>query len=536
ADRAVAPVLPVGHRAAVLRAARAVGIPVPAAGFDHRAAAAAIRPLAGPDIRPVWEASRWAELPLLAQAARLEPEGGHLARAEAWLAAWLRVNPPFRGPNWACGQEAALRALHLALAGRLLGGLGPGAAPLAALLRRRIAAAPLYALAQDNNHPLSEAAGLIACAVIEGDRPAAGRAARRLTPSVLRLFGPDGGFAQDSPAYLRLALDVLAVADLLHPLEAPARERLAAAARLLHRLAAPGSGALPRLGHQDGSRFADLSLAGEHDARGSAERALRIFAGASAWPEDPGCAWLALPPRQERPPEAREWRGAGLWLRREGTTRAVLRLGPPAVNGRRFRPSHADALHLDLWDGDDALLPDAGTGAYNPGAGDGWWLDHFRGTAAHNTVAFDEADQMPVVSRFLHARWLARGDLPAGGWVRDHRGNRHAREVRVEGRVWTVTDSVSGPFGTFALRWHLAGPGWAATPDGAAGPRGRIALSADGLLVLSLAEGWCSPSYGVVGRRCLLVARARAPTSRVRTVITLPGHLPVESGALGAHC
>ncbi len=62
----------------------------------------------------------------------------------ALLADWARWNPPFRGPHWACGQEAALRALHLALALALAG--EDGAAALRAAfgplgLRRVIALA-----------------------------------------------------------------------------------------------------------------------------------------------------------------------------------------------------------------------------------------------------------------------------------------------------------------------------------------------------------------------------------------------------------
>ncbi|MFH4094692.1 weeF, partial [Acinetobacter baumannii] len=78
------------------------------------------------------------------QAARLDPGGGHLRRAEALLADWMAANPAYRGPNWACGQEAALRTLHLVLALALLGADGgratPGARALLALHGRRIAA------------------------------------------------------------------------------------------------------------------------------------------------------------------------------------------------------------------------------------------------------------------------------------------------------------------------------------------------------------------------------------------------------------
>jgi hypothetical protein len=110
-----APGLPEEHRAAILARAAALA-PAGWHGVFPAATPALDLDLFRPgDIRPVWERNRWADLPLLAQAARLEPAGGHLARAEVLLADWVAANPPFRGPNWACGQEASLRVLHLGL-------------------------------------------------------------------------------------------------------------------------------------------------------------------------------------------------------------------------------------------------------------------------------------------------------------------------------------------------------------------------------------------------------------------------------------
>jgi len=472
--------------------------------------------LFGPgDIRPVWERNRWAELPLLAQAARLQPAGGHLARAEALLADWVARNPPFRGPNWACGQEAALRALHLGLALALLGGPpGPAARALLALHGRRIAATARYAMAQDNNHAVSEAAGLWLCGCLAGRGDWARAGIARLERALLRLVSPDGAFAQLSTGYHRLLLDVLSVAAWLGlPLGLAARARAAAAMAWLRPLVAPGTGAMPRLGHQDGSCFADLALAGPDDARASLERAARSFAGGSAgWPVEPGCAWLGLPAAAPLPPAPVAWTGAGLrgWSA-ASDARGFLRTGP-----LRFRPGQADLLHLELWDGDLALLRDGGTGAYNPVD------ERLVGTAGHNTIAFDDADQMPRLSRFLYAQWPETGALPAGGWIRDHRGNRQAREVAVAGRRWRVTDRVAGPFRHLALRWRLAPAAWRLTADGAESPLARLVLVADAPLALTLEQGWESPAYGVVRPAPVLAARAVAPVGRIVTEVNLP--------------
>ncbi|MFC7542352.1 heparinase II/III family protein [Siccirubricoccus deserti] len=225
----------------------------------------------------------------------------------------------------------------------------------------------------------------------------------------------------------------------------------------LWRVTDPETGATPRLGHQDSSAFADLSLAGPNDTRPSLERAARLLAGRSAGlRDDAGCAWLGLAKAPPLPAPPARWAGGGLMAWHAGGARAFLRTGPI-----RFRPGHADLLHLDLWDGPLNLLRDGGTGAYNPAAG--WWHAHLGGTAGHNTVEFDGADQMPRVSRFLFARWPRTGALPDGAWLRDCRGNRQDRVIRVEGRRWLVEDRLSGPFRQVALRWRLAPAEWRAT-------------------------------------------------------------------------
>lgn len=522
-----APALPSSHVSAVL-AGTAQVVPGDWHGpFPAEAPPCSLDLFSSGDIRPVWERNRWSELPLLAQAARLDRGGGHLARAEALLADWCHRNPPFRGPNWTCGQEAALRALQLALALALLGAAQdppPGARMLLALHGRRIAATPAYAMAQDNNHPISEAAGLLACGLLLRESGWVARGAARLRAAVLRLVAPCGGFAQLSTGYHRLLLDVLAVAEWLRrlldgpPPDPVWTERTGAAVEWLHRLTDPATGATPRLGHQDGSAFADLSLAGPADARPSLERAARLFLGRSAgFVGDPGCIWLGLSDATPLPAPPDAWAGEGLMGWRAKGARAFLRTGP-----LRFRPGHADLLHLDLWDGPLNLLRDGGTGAYNPPPDAAWWHRHFTGTAAHNTLEFDGADQMPRISRFLFARWPRTGSLPGGAWIRDHRGNHHTRRIRAEGRRWVVEDYVAGRFRRLTLRWRLAPADWRATPDGAESPLGRLAITADAPLACALESGWESPAYGEVRLAPILVARIRAPVSRVTTVLDLP--------------
>jgi hypothetical protein len=517
------PALPSRAVASVLRAAAALpDRPDWHRGFDAAARALAIPLHRGPGARMAWEASRLAALPLLAQAARLDPGGGHLARAEALLADWCAANPPFRGVNWACGQEAALRALHLALALALLDADGdppPGARALLGLCAARIAATPLYAAAQDNNHPVSEAAGAFACALLLG-RPAA-RHAAVLAGRVGRLVAADGGFAQLSPGYARLLLDVLSIAEWLRrrhgaaPFPEPLSARAAACAAWLRAITEPSAGGTPPLGLEDGSAFADLSLAGPGDARGSVERALRLFAGTGGdAPGDPGCAWLGLEPLPAAPVPPR-WRVAGLAGRAEAGALALLRTGP-----LRFRPGQCDLLHLSLRDGAEWVIRDGGTGSYDPP--EGWWGAELGGAAAHNGAVFDGEDPMPRAGRFLLARWQRLRDLPGGAEARDSRGNRQARRLRAEGRAWTVEDELSGPFHRVALHWRLRPGPWRLSRDGVEGPTASIAVDADAPLRVTLRQGWESQAYGHIAATPVLVVEADAPVRRITTRITLP--------------
>ena len=68
-----------------------------------------------------------------------------------------------------------------------------------------------------------------------------------------------------------------------------------------------------------------------------------------------------------------------------------------AIQNSVIGPSQADAMHVDLWVNGKNLLVDAGSYSYNTNTG---LSDYFNGTASHNTVQFDDRDQMPKLGRF----------------------------------------------------------------------------------------------------------------------------------------
>lgn len=453
---------------------------------------------AGGDIKRIWELSRFDWAMAFAQQAR-QGDDGSLDRLNTWIADWARANPPYRGPNWKCAQETSIRLLHLSVAALVLGRERDLTGPLEALLQahvRRILPTLSYAHAQDNNHATSEAAALFVAGawLAMAKRPGAARLLKRgrslLERHVARLFSADGSFSQYSLNYHRVALDTLSVAEIwrrragLPPFGETFRARAAAASDWLRIMVDPASGNAPNLGANDGANLLPLTDAAYRDHRPSVQLATALFQDARAYPQgrwDDALAWLHVTPGAELLPlpAAAVMNDGGYAVLRQGKATAMLRY--PRF---RFRPSQADALHLDLFVDGENLLRDAGSYSYNT---DPALIDYFGGVQSHNTVQFDDAPQMPRLSRFLLGDWLStdacasfRTDDGQGfrACYRHRRGWSHAREVRL-GESLRVADAVTGFAQSATLRWRLHPGDWTLEGTTVTDGRHRLRVSAD---------------------------------------------------------
>ncbi|MGI9499745.1 MAG: heparinase II/III domain-containing protein, partial [Geminicoccaceae bacterium] len=418
-----------------------------------------VRP--GRDIKAIWELSRFDWVLKLALAARDGRSDAPVARLNALIRDWQRHNPPFLGPNWKCGQEATIRMLQTLLAAALLDqdGLDPDEAPSEALKAfveihaKRIAATIQYALAQDNNHSISEATGLFIAGAWLARHDTAARRPRswqergrnQLERLAVRLFAEDGSFSQYSITYHRFVIDMLAQAEWWRRrLELPEFSetfltRVRAGTRWLYDLTDPETGDGPNVGSNDGARLFALSDSDYRDFRPSVQFAMKLFEDQVPYPEgkhDQQLICLGLAPEPRRPLErsSRVMADGGFVLMIPHPGESVPRGGhaspnddvPPGGSVPRegsvsrgdnvsktwasvrfpsfaFRPAHADALHVDLWVEGVNLLRDSGSFSYNPAPGAS---PDLRATAAHNTIEFDDRDQMPRLGRFLFGSWL----------------------------------------------------------------------------------------------------------------------------------
>jgi hypothetical protein len=71
------------------------------------------------------------------------------------------------------------------------------------------------------------------------------------------------------------------------------------------------------------------------------------------------------------------------------------------------------------------------------------------------------------------------------------------------------------------LRWRLAPGDWRATPDGVAGPFGRLAVTADAPVECGLEQGWESPAYGEVYPVPVLKVQITSIATTITTLMDL---------------
>lgn len=472
------------------------------------------------DIKLLWELSRFHWVVAMAQRAKLG-NNDELQRLNAWLADWLKQNPPYKGVNWKCGQEASIRVMHLAATTLLLEQIDTTSKALQNLLilhLQRIEPTIAYAIAQDNNHGTSEAAALfIGGTWLQryGHRKAKkwsdlGR--KWLENRARHLISEDGTFSQYSLNYHRLMLDTFSLVEVWRrhtnqpEMSEGWKKCSRAAAFWLFNMTNPFNGDGPNVGANDGAHILHLTNTDYRDYRPSVQLAMVVFTKAKAYSDNDEynttLRWLGLdiPKKTLKPAKSSVMDQGGYCILRRSNNMAMFRY--PRFS---FRPSHADALHVDLWVKDQNFLADAGTYSYNT---DDKWLRYFPGTRSHNTVQFDDRDQMPRLSRFLFGKWL-KTQFFSGiskfekyetvtATYRDYTGASHTRRVTLGDNELYVTDKLDGFKKNAVLRWHLKKDDWCLRGNELQNKSNTLRLvfsSSEIIKNVSLRNGWRSLYY-----------------------------------------
>lgn len=441
------------------------------------------------DIKNFWEPGRFGFVWLLGRA---HCAGVIANAAELFFQAlgdFVDKNPPYRGPQWMCGQEAALRAVTIAGGWSLFGASATdedvrNVTRLFSATANRIAVHLDYALSQKNNHGLSEAMGLLVIGLALPEHADAtqwiqtGRTT--LEREAAALVDADGGFSQQSANYHRVMIHDLVAAVTIaahHGMELPGcRAALDRSSRFLHSMMVR-HGRQPRYGHDDGACVLDWTSCAYDDFRPALQEA--SFASGRDLPIEPGpwdagLPWLGCSapetmPRQRLTATAKTiHHHAGLAVLRgrdrQGAEQYAAMRVPPAV----YRPSQVDAMHVDVWiDGCNVAI-DPGTYRYNA---DGQWSTiPLALGSSHNVIGSEGHDLARRVGRFLYVPWpkvriapsplsVPDSDQTVGGiWDRPIGGiQKWTRTMEMtEGGV-VIRDRVSCRSKCpVELRWHLA--------------------------------------------------------------------------------
>jgi asparagine synthase (glutamine-hydrolysing) len=518
------------------------------------------------DVKVIWEPSRFS---FAFDLVRIYwRTGDERCAAMFWEAVedWRRHNPPNAGINWKCGQEAAFRAFAWCFG--MWGFLDSRASTperlamlttMLAVTAGRIEANIGYALSQNNNHGISEAAGLLTIGHMlpmlrDSDRWAS-KGRGLLERQTRELIYEDGGFSQYSANYHRVMLDdyvwAIRIAEVAgQPLSEQLVDRVCRAGRFLLATQDRATGGVPRYGHDDGAHVLPLANCDYDDFRpvlqtvAALERDSPLPYGPGPWNEK--LLWLFGPDSLNRTSVTIEssdvWKESGYGLIRRDASFAFVR------GGRfRHRPSQADLLHVDIWWRGHNVAIDPGTYSYNaPGR---WQSIPLATTACHNTVGVDDLDQMERVSRFLFLPWpnaLRRRQLRSpGGQIGllelQHDGYKrladpvtHRRAVVQLGQEhWLVVDHLTATAQhDYRLHWLFAD-----VPTVFDAVAGRLTLAfhhrsyaaqvlAAGGLDLSLvradvasARGWYAPRYQQLAPAPSLTARVRAGRFRFFSIL-----------------
>jgi hypothetical protein len=431
------------------------------------------------DIKCIWELSRFDWLDVLARAYRITGNEAYLLAINQWLQDWALHNPVNIGPNWKCGQEASLRLLKMLHVAFCLSQLNQMSEVLCQFIFqhiKRIAGNTRYAIAQQNNHGISEAAGLyLGASVLLYQKIELfpnkllskwkDKGRMMLESQLLNLVEEDGTFSQKSTNYHRLVLDIMSqvlhLMDQIGEVSLPneINEKLQAMGVWLYSMVCNSDGDVPFVGANDGALLEQSHPCSYVDFRPS----LQLF-------------WVLLNRRRlftEGP-----WDEPIFWRLGEAYKRLELDPIAPYKNcivdedfvilsnscckviiklpNDHFRPGN-DLFHLDVWINGINVLVSPGSYSYHHSGG-----YSFTSVSSFNTVQFGKHEPMPKLGRFLNGNWIKSNnsevinseDITAWeGHYFDSNGNRHGRKVILSLHSLKVEDKCRGTLPI--IHWHV---------------------------------------------------------------------------------
>ena len=494
------------------------------------------------DVKLPWEIGRCQHWLPLAQAFAITRDERYAVEILNQHDDFVEANPVGFGIQWTCTMDVAIRALNWAQALELIQSRTTMPA-----VRLETMYGSLFAVGHfvernlenhyevTSNHFLSNVVGLYGLGVVFGDLPSGQRWLAQcrgwLEQEMKVQVLPDGADYESSVPYHRLVTELFlsgwrSAECEGTPLSTAYRGKLESMVDFLQQVLRP-DGKVPQIGDADDGRvhiFSDYGRCDPQDARHIFAPAASIL-GKPEWAAagDPWARWetawwgCELPGAGEChvAAAARLFPDAGLAVVKNHHHYLLIANAKVGTNGFGNH-KHNDLVSFEFHDRGTPVFVDPGSYVYtsNPGM-----RNHFRSTAAHNTVMVDGEEQNEFKTEWLfrmfekaipeHVEFTSNAEITRyrgrhNGYARLSQPVVHERafELHHSSGVLTITDNLYGDGQhTMAWQFHCA-PGVSVTSSGAAGVRMAagsqqwLLRSSEGLAP-STSPGWYSPSYGV---------------------------------------
>lgn len=549
------------------------------------------------DVKILWELSRFSWILTYVRAYLVSKEKKYLDSLNLWFIDWVKCNPTNKGVNWKCAQEAAIRSLHVFLAFILLKEhmnveYNDNLVKFFVQHCERINPTTFYASAQNNNHIISESVALYIISswilttdikdkkIIAKAKSWQKKGLKLLEKNVNKLIFDDGGFAQYSTNYHRFLLSMLSIAEVfrqklnLNKFSINFYDKSKKATDWLLKFVDGKSKKVANIGENDGSRLFILDSFDYQDYSSILQLSSYIFCGEKVYSEfglhDEPFFWLKLnsiigknskkdqivcsknsnskDQQVANTYQAKVLSDSGFIIISQNNKHlpedSWAQLRYPNF---KFRPAHADILHFDLWHKGINIFKDGGTYTY----ADLKWRDYFSSCISHNTIQFDDRDQMPRIKRFLYGCWpktlykpkvVVESDntLIVNVAYKDYKGAIHDRiiikpnsvdlnaSLRYKNlddisssqgnlknisssswnscseytgcsstkNIWVIKDKISNFSNKAILRWRLANSNWEIKDNVCESDLAKIQIISDVKVNrMELVEGWESNYY-----------------------------------------
>lgn len=507
----------------------------------------------GEDVKITWDISRFHWMQQLACAFNTFEDKKFLKLMDKWFLSWSRENPNNQGVNWACGQECSIRIIHILNASQIVNGSIFDKEVLAHIVfnhATRINATISYAISQDNNHGVTEAAALFICgAWLLKNSDVTEAVAKKIMSTgkntlesrVQKLVMKDGGFSMYSTNYHRVLLNTLSIVEMWRKeLDQPEFsdsyiKKCRAAISWLYLLVDECTGETINLGTNDGSNPFIVQSTDYRDYRPSIQFASVLILNQRAY-EDSICIneplfWLNINLSQPlvKPCliQSKVLKPSGivaLFGEDISLIETTLFIKYPNYD---FRPGQSDALHIDFWYNGKNIFRDVGSYSYNSVIDEDKYFSSIR---AHNTIQVDNFEPMTKVGPFLRANWsemtsigeiaMDENSLSWCGQYNIKPGTSHMRRVMFSGSTWEVVDQVVGASKVIVLRWHLSPGVWIRAGNVFSCGNIKIELSSNEKITIELCQGLESRYYNDYAVIPVIEASVYAHSAAISTEIS----------------